>query len=145
MLQSDNSSGVRPALKKAGVIAVLVVCLGVGAEKGLRHLTRFYTDGAGVAASLGEWNLPGAGESVLPAKVRTMIALLRENHVSEFRYSDAIARDPDESVPQRLAEGAYPIRQAAQARHVLLAPPDVLPANCRAVAARQEVVLADCG
>jgi len=74
-----------------------------------------------------------------------MLGLLRDNHISEFRVGEAIAQKADESIRQRLAEGAYPIRLNLQAPHVLLIPPDVVPAGCRAVDARQEVVLADCG
>jgi hypothetical protein len=73
-----------------------------------------------------------------------MIALLRENRVTEFRYSETIARDSDE-VRQRLAEGAYPIRISARARHVLMARTEAMPAQCRLLASGLEVVLVDCG
>jgi hypothetical protein len=142
---SSHSSWIRRALTQAAVVAVLALCLALAARPGLRALARFYSAPASVRASLPEWTLPRGGEAVLPPAVRTMLGLLRENHVTEFRPGESIAKKADEVIRQRLTEAAYPIRLATQARHVLLIPPDTLPAGCRAVAARQEVVLADCG
>jgi hypothetical protein len=91
-----------------------------------------------------QWRAERAGENVLPAKVKVMLALLRDNHVETFRYSDGIARDPEESTVQRLSEGAYPIRLASDAHHLLLLPKEVLEPPCRAVSYTQEAVLAYC-
>jgi hypothetical protein len=92
---------------------------------------------------LREWRTERSGETSLP-EVTTMLALLRENHVAWFRYSDGIARHPDVSVPLRLAEGAYPIRVGLDAHHLLLLAGEVLDPRCSVVANRQGVVLAFC-
>lgn len=94
-------------------------------------------------ALLLEWRTEHAGETVLAPTVQTMIALLRENQVTAFRYSDAVARDPDASVKQRLAEAPYPIRLEADAKHLLMLASEGF-GNCEPVAARQEVILARC-
>lgn len=146
MPQSNHSSGVRCALQTAGVAAALAAWFSLGAAQGAPPLAAFYAGAWGAAHNtLKEWSLPRSGEAGLPPNVRTMIALLRENRVSEFRYSEGVAHGPDEAVRQRLAEGAYPIRLAPGSRHLVLVLPEALPAHCRAVATRQEVILADCG
>ncbi len=138
--------GTVSRLIKAGIVAALAACLILLAGSGVKELYRFYGGKVPPAhPPLSEWNLPRAGEWVLPARVQAMLALLRDNRVQEFRFSDAIARDPDDSVPQRLAEGAYPIRVNAEARHRLLNRGEALPPGCRVVAGNQGVVLADCG
>src|SRR5450759_5121144 len=83
-----------------------------------------------------DWRTARGGEAVLPQKVRAMIALLRDNQVTEFRYSDAIARDPDASLTQRLAEGAYPIRLSSGARHSLLFASEAVGDDCLALDSR---------
>ena len=91
-----------------------------------------------------EWRTDHAGESVLPARVRTMIAMLRRNDVTDFSYSEGIAKDPEPSVPQRLAEGAYPIKLNAQARHRLLLASEPLLTGCAPVDSSEGFVLAQC-
>ena len=126
-------------------MAGVAVCLVPALRDGAVRLWQFYGH-AQPRTALAEWNVAGGGERVLPAKVQTMLALLRENHIAEFRVSEAVLRDPDDSVPQRLAEGAYPIRVNLQsARHWLRYASEGLPAGCRTIAVKQEVVLADCG
>jgi hypothetical protein len=91
-----------------------------------------------------EWRTARGGEAVLPQKVRAMIAVLRENEVTEFRHSEAIVHDPDSSVTQRLAEGAYPIRLSGVARHWLLSANEPLGSGCVALDSREGIVLARC-
>jgi hypothetical protein len=91
-----------------------------------------------------DWRKARGGEAVLPKKVLVMIALLRENDVREFRYSAAVVHDPDSSVEQRLAEGAYPIRLSNVARHWLLSVNEPLGAGCVALDSREGIVLARC-
>jgi hypothetical protein len=91
-----------------------------------------------------DWRSEHGGEAVLAQKVRGMIALLRDNEVTEFYYTDAIARDPDASVTQRLAEGAYPIRLSKGARHWLLSASEGFAPDCVALASREGIVLARC-
>ena len=133
-------------LKRVGIAVVLAGCLWPGVGNAVWELLDPFYRGQtpGPVPLLQEWGAPQGGEWVLPAKVRTMLALLRENHVQEFRYSQTIERDPDESVVQRLAEGAYPIRIMKRARHLLLLSQESLPVGCGVIATRQEVVLADC-
>lgn len=91
-----------------------------------------------------EWRAERAGEVVLPLKVQAMLALLRENQVRSFRYSQRIANDADTSVVQRIAESAYPIRLSQQAQHLLALAGEPLEPSCKPIAQRQEVVLASC-
>ena len=114
----------------------------VGASK---SLYRFYRDLAPQWASVSaEARSERGGEAVLPPKVRSIIALLREHHVTEFRYSDRIAKDPDESLPQRLAEGAYPIVLRPEAKDVVLAADEPVSAACTALGSREGVALVRC-
>lgn len=131
------------------VVVVMVLGLSVHLFPGLsstpKALSEFYEkQWPRREVLLQEWRTGRAGETVLPPKVQAMLALLRENRVESYRYSDTIAQDPDTSVVQRIAEGAYPIRWSANARHVLLSSSEPLVAMCKAVASRQEVVLAHC-
>ena len=91
-----------------------------------------------------DWRTERAGEDVLSPKVRTMLALLRDNHVQSFRYSEAIANDVDTSVVQRIAESAYPIRLRQEGPHFLLLVSEILDSRCKTVARESGVVLAHC-
>ena len=82
-----------------------------------------------------------AGEEVLPAKVRGALELMRRNAVPDFFVSKAILRDPDESVPQRLAEGAYPIRVNEKSRHLIVSSDEPVPATCAKLGAVEGVTL----
>ena len=136
--------GAVSRLKRAGVAAGLAVCLLPAIGGGLWSLFLFYSgQSPGTGGAPGEWNRPGGGERVLPANVQSMLALLRENGIREFRYSRLVA--PDEATQQRLAEGAYPIRLHLRARHWLLQRGETPARGCRVVAANDEVSLADCG
>lgn len=133
-------------LRQAGVL--LVFGLMVFAFSGVRQtpykLLSMYQDFWARGDTLRrEWRTERSGESSLP-EVRTMLALLRDNQVAWFRYSDGIARHADVSVALRLAEGAYPIRVGLDAHHLLLLAGEALDPRCRVVANRQEVVLAFC-
>ena len=133
--------------RKAGVLATLALtAIFFPAVISTPHrLFEFYenlfAEGRGVSK---DWGTGRAGETVLPQKVQTMLALLRNHQITEFRYSDAIARDPDDSVPQRLAEGAYPILISTRARHWLLSASEAVSPGCLVLAAREGVVLAHC-
>lgn len=108
-------------------------------------LSDFYTDLWPRSETLRrEWRTERAGETVLPGKVQTMLALLREQRAATFRYSDAIAHDPNTSIVQRIAEGAYPIRWSASAQHFLSLAHEAVDARCTRLASRDEVVLAYC-
>ena len=136
--------GAVSRLKRAGVAVGLAACLLPAIGGGLWSLFRFYSgQSPGTGLALGEWHRPGSGERVLPANVQSMLALLRENGIREFRYSRLVA--PDEATQQRLAEGAYPILLHLRARHWLLQRGETLARGCRVVAANDEVILADCG
>ena len=91
-----------------------------------------------------DWRTARSGETGLPQRVRSMIALLRDNHVMEFRHSEAIVPRSDDTLTQRLAEGAYPIRIKVEAHHVLAFASESLPQGCRVVASREGIVLASC-
>lgn len=84
------------------------------------------------------------GEAVLPPKVRAILGLLREHRVTEFRYSDRIAKDPDESLQQRLAEGAYPIVLQPDAKHLVQTADEPISAECTARGSREGVTLVRC-
>jgi hypothetical protein len=145
--QFHREVGVLYWLRQAGV--VLVIGLAVAAFGNVRatpgQLSSLYEDWWPHRAALQrEWRSEHAGETVLPARVQAMLALLRDNRVESFRYSDAIAHDADTSVVQRIAESAYPIRVRREAQSLLLLPTDALDPRCRVVARRQEVVLAHC-
>lgn len=95
----------------------------------------------GVAA---EWRSPEGGEGVLPPKARLIIGMLREHGVREFRYGADVAAAADESLPQRLAEGAYPIALRADARHVIVTATNPAASSCVKVDAREGVLLVHC-
>lgn len=111
-----------------------------------RLLHRFYGQLASQWSNVaGEWRMEHGGERVLPPAARAIIGLLREHGVREFRYSDAIARHPDMSLPQRLAEGAYPIVIRADARHLVASATEpAIPPGCRQLGIREGVVLVRC-
>jgi hypothetical protein len=91
-----------------------------------------------------EWRTERAGETLLAAKVQSMLALLRDNESKTFRFSPGIAAEPDPSVVQRLAEGAYPIRYSQDAKDLLLLANEPVDPRCAIVARKLEVVLARC-
>jgi hypothetical protein len=76
--------------------------------------------------------------------VQAMLALLRDQRVGSYRYSDAIANDADSSVVQRIAEAAYPIRLNPQAQHLLALSGEPMDPRCKIIASTQEVILASC-
>ena len=132
-----------PRLKRAGIAVVLAGCLWPAVSDGVRALGRFYIGEIPRAVPvLPEWSTPDGGDWVLPAKVRAMLALLRQNGIQEFRYSPAIERDPEAF--QRLTEGAYPIRVTERARHWLFLTDDHPGPGCRVIATNEEAILADC-
>ena len=96
------------------------------------------------AAISKDWRTARTGEVGLPQEVRTMIAMLRDNHVMEFRYSEAIVPQSDDNLTQRLAEGAYPIRINVEAHHVLASASETLAQGCLVLASREGIVLAHC-
>ncbi len=134
-------------LRQAGVL--LVIGVTVVAFSGVRQtpdkLWSMYEDFWPRRDALRvEWRTERAGEAVLVPKVRTMLALLRDNNVDAFRYSDAIAADTDSSLVQRIAESAYPIRVKQEAPFLLLLASETLDRRCVEMARQQEVVLALC-
>jgi hypothetical protein len=134
-------------LRQAGVLLVigLAVRLFPTIEATTVALEDFYQDFWARRASLRqEWRTERTGETILAPKVQAMLQLLRDNQVRSFRYSDAIARDADTSLTQRLAESAYPIRVDLEARYQLLTAGESVDVQCTAVARKQEVVLARC-
>lgn len=134
-------------LRQAGVL--LVIGLAVLAFSGVRktpaHLWSMYGElwerGDAVRQ---EWRTERAGEGLLSGRVQAMLALLRDNRVESFRYSNAIASDADASVVQRIAESAYPIHLKQEAKDLLLLATEALDPHCKPVASRLEVVLAHC-
>lgn len=134
-------------LRQAGVL--LVIGVTVIAFSGVRDtpdkLWSMYEDFWPRRAALWvEWRTERAGETVLVPKVRTMLALLRDNNVEAFRYSEAIAADTDTSMVQRIAESAYPIRLKQEAPFLLLLASEAMDPRCVEMARQQEVVLALC-
>lgn len=91
-----------------------------------------------------EWQTELAGEAVLAPKVQMMLALLRDNQLQSFRYSDAIANDEDTSMAQRIAESAFPIRLMQDSPNLLVLTSESLDPRCRIVARENEVALASC-
>lgn len=83
---------------------------------------------------------PRSGESVLPVPVRDMIALIREHHLPNYRFSPNIGNDA--LLRQRLVEGAWPVRFAPDSPHLLLLASERT--ACALREARNEVLLADC-
>ena len=134
-------------LRQAGVMLVigLSVLTFSGVQETLPHLWSMYGDlwerGDSVRQ---EWRTERAGEGLLSGRVQAMLALLRDNSVESFRYSNAIASDADASVVQRIAESAYPIRLKQDAKDLLLLASEALDPRCKPVASRLEVVLAHC-
>lgn len=90
------------------------------------------------------WRAPYAGETSLSPRVHSMLRLLRQQRIDSFRYSAALAAGADASLPQRIAESAFPIRIHADARHLLLLAGEVLDPRCTVTATDQELVLATC-
>ena len=134
-------------LRQAGVL--LVIGLAALAFSGVRETPARLWSMYGELWERGdavrqEWRTERAGESLLSGQVQAMLALLRDNRVESFRYSNAIASDADTSLVQRIAESAYPIRLKQDAKDLLLLSTEALDARCKPVASRLEVVLAHC-
>ena len=148
-----NSTRVRKTvdtlywLRKAGVL--IVIALTITAFPAIRTtpqlLFAFYEKLLpNRSAIFNESRVAHGGEAVLPQRVRAMIALLRDNQVTAFRYSDAIAPPSDDTTKQRLAEGAYPIRINVEANYLLLSASEVVAHSCAVVASREGIVLVRC-
>jgi hypothetical protein len=134
-------------LRKGVALLILLLSLAVFQTRVEQTLSMFEFDGQAIEerdAILPELRAERGGERVLPAKVLTMIALLRTARIERFRQSSGIGADPDSSVPQRLAEGAYPIRLQEKAPHVIAFENEALDAACVVVARREGIVLARC-
>lgn len=134
-------------LRQAGILLVmaLTVIAFTGVKETPGKLRALYRDFWSHRATLQQdWKTALSGEEVLAPKVRTALALLRDQHVESFRYSPAVAHEPDASVIQRIAESAYPIRLTPTARHVLALAGEPLDPGCKVLASQQEVVLASC-
>ena len=85
---------------------------------------------------------PQAGEQVLPPAVQSMLALLRTNGISTYRYSETIAAN--EEIRQRLIEGAFPVRyDAASFSHLRINGEEATP-GCKPLASREGVALVHC-
>jgi hypothetical protein len=134
-------------LRKVGILLVMALTLiaFAGVQETPGRLRALYRDFWSHRATLQQdWKTARSGEEVLAPKVRTMLALLREQRVESFRYSRAIAHEPDASVIQRIAESAYPIRLTPTARHLLALSGEPLDPGCKVLASQQEVVIAAC-
>jgi hypothetical protein len=130
--------------RRAAVLLVLATAVAYGGSSGPGDWLHFALAIARGAAGTPVHDLvtAGSGEQVLPPAVRDMLVLLRGNRVASFRLSPAIA---DNNLwRQRVAEAAYPIRETAEATHVLLVSAEALPVGCAMLAAQGEVALADC-
>jgi hypothetical protein len=93
---------------------------------------------------LTDWRTELAGEHALSERVQAMLAMLRRNGAESFRFSAGVAADPDESVLQRLAEAAYPIRLRTDANILLQLAREPLDPQCQEVDRKLEIVLARC-
>jgi hypothetical protein len=145
-VHKDYKGALAIALRCAGAAAALAIGMRYYLGVSPVPIYHFYIDEVAMRGiPWQQWSTPLAGENVLPPKARTMIELLRAHRVSEFRYSAGIDHGPDQRIPQRLSEGAYPILLAKNARFVVQFEGEPISAGCRIVGRREEVVLADCG
>src|SRR5215472_8426117 len=85
---------------------------------------------------------PRAGESVLPAAAQDGLALLRAHHVLAFNISQVAFEDV--LLRQRLIEGAYPIRYAPEAPHILQLASESLVSGCSLIATQGGMALVRC-
>jgi hypothetical protein len=136
-----------PARRRIAVIA-LAVLAGIGV------LLAFSPTGALSRAAihdffffrlprnLAEVGTPLGGERVLPLPVQHMVALLRRNKVDRYSASPGILGDA--RYEERILEGAWPIRRAADSPWYLALSEETLPAGCRSVDRQEDALLARC-
>ncbi len=94
--------------------------------------------------NLAEAAMPHGGERVLPPEVLSAIGLLRDHGIDRYRASDRLAHWRRGADDQRLAEGAWPIRQVDAAPWYLAFADETLPAQCSLIEQRDEFLLARC-
>jgi hypothetical protein len=73
---------------------------------------------------------PGAGEAVLPPKVRRGLALVRNAKLDDFHLTPGWREDPE--LAQRMTEAAWPVR-LHDASHNLIGKPEEVPVVCTIV------------
>ncbi len=98
----------------------------------------------GLPRNLTEAMTPHGGERVLPPGILEAIGLLRGNGVERYRASPRVANPGNPLMIQRLIEGAWPIRQVAEAPWYLANIGEPLPADCQLVERRHDYQLARC-
>ena len=134
-------------LLHARVAIILFVVVGLitpASSIAIKQLHESYLRILGPGSTAREWRKERGGEFVLPARVQAILYILREHRVENFRYGSAIAQDPDPALVQRLAEGTYPIRLNAQAKHSIFTTTEIIDSRCQKIAEREGIVLAYC-
>jgi hypothetical protein len=150
---SRLSAGVRTraTVKRAAALATVLAVVKLGAflfpaitrPDGAWQLGWRYLLSPGMVHTiLAQAGAPGSGASVLPVRVQAMIALLKEQHAVEYRYSPGIEGDIE--LKQRLVEGSYPLRYRRDARLLVLLEQETAPGNCHVVSQAQGVAVARC-
>ena len=86
---------------------------------------------------------PNSGQGVLPPQVLTMISLLKENNVENYKLAEKFSTDV--VIYQRIVEGAWPIRLENNSSYTLLAA-DELNAyqDCVIIEEKEDVILVNC-
>jgi hypothetical protein len=130
--------------KFAIVLFIAAALFTPASTKAFKQLQESYARILGTPNSSAAWLKERGGEFVLPPRVQTIIRLLREHRIENFRYGLTIAQDPDPALVQRLAEGAYPIRLNAQAKHVVFTTRDTVEPSCQKIAGKDDFILAYC-
>lgn len=87
---------------------------------------------------------PNAGQHVLPASVREMMALLRSHRLDNYRVSERIATAQEALIYQRIVESAWPRRMDSASGHEFRFVSEPATSGCTEIERRKEVALVFC-
>jgi hypothetical protein len=87
-------------------------------------------------------NTPRAGEEVLPARVREVVAMLEAHGIKRYTFSRAVARDP--TVYQQIVASAWPRTLEPDAKARFLLNTETTTSDCSLIESRTEVSLVNC-
>jgi hypothetical protein len=94
-------------------------------------------------AELSNFFTPNSGQGVLPAKVLTMISILKENNIESYKISDKFSNDI--VIYQRIVEGAWPIKLENTSSYTLISTEELnLYNGCKTIDEKEDVILVDC-
>lgn len=88
--------------------------------------------------------MPNAGEQMLPASVREMLALLRTHRLDTYRVSERIMTAEEALIYQRIVESAWPRRMDSGSGHEFRFAFEPATSGCTEIERKKEVAMTAC-